>query len=475
MRPSWINYGSLCYNKQILMDQTPYTHIIGKQRAFFSAGRTRDPSFRMDQLTILRKAIVNNEDAIFAALAKDLGKPLIEAYGGDTAIVLREIDYAIKHLALWSRPKKVRTILAHQPATSVIIPEPYGVVLIISPWNFPVQLSLTPLVGALAAGNCVVLKPSPLAPETSRLIETIIQNNFDPAYAAAVAGGADAARALLDEPFDYIFFTGGSATGRQVMTAAAARLTPVTLELGGKNPCIVDSDVDLDVASRRIAWGKFFNAGQSCVAVDYLLAHSSVKRELIGLIGKRIREFYGDDPERSPDFGRIVNEAHVDRLAKLLDRGVIAAGGRVNREDRYIAPTVIDDITGDDPIMADEIFGPLLPVIGYDDPAQAIAFVNARPKPLTIYIFSRGRRFQERVLRETASGGACINETVLQETSTHLPFGGVGLSGIGRYHGKASFDTFTYPRSVIKKGFWLDIGLRYPPYRDRLKWFRKIF
>jgi acyl-CoA reductase-like NAD-dependent aldehyde dehydrogenase len=457
------------------MDKSEIIKHIAKHRAFFASRRTRDLSFRIQEIKRLRQMIIDHEPAIFAALRQDLAKPALEAYGGETAIVVREIDYALKHINRWLRPKRVRTILGHQPGSSFVTHEPYGVVLIMSPWNFPVQLTLAPLVGALAAGNCIVLKPSPLAPEASRLMKKIVDQAFDPGLVSCIEGGAETAQLLLEEPFDYIFFTGGTATGRIVMAAAAKHLTPVTLELGGKNPCIVESDSNLEVAARRIVWGKFFNAGQSCVAVDYLLVHRKVKRALLERIAGCVDNFYGGVPQESPDFGRIVNTTHFDRLAGLLGCGSIVLGGTIDRESRYIAPTVIDGILGNEPVMEDEIFGPILPVITYDHLPHAIAFVNRRPAPLALYVFTRNRRHQERVLRETTSGGVCINDTVIQETTEHLPFGGVGTSGMGRYHGQESFRTFSYQRSIIRKGFAADVPLRYPPYKNHLKWLRRLF
>ncbi len=457
------------------MDKSSIIRHIADHRAFFGSRRTRDLSFRIREIKRLRQMIIDHEAAIFAAVGQDLAKPAFEAYGGETAIVVREIDYVLKHISQWARPKRVRTILGHQPGSSYITHEPYGLVLIMSPWNFPVQLTLTPLVGALAAGNCVILKPSPLAPETSRLMKKIIDRSFDPGLISCIEGGAETAQLLLEEPFDYIFFTGGTATGRVVMAAAARHLTPVTLELGGKNPCIVEAGSDLDVAARRITWGKFFNAGQSCVAVDYLLVHRKVKRALLERIAGCVNDFYGPVPRESPDFGRIVNTAHFDRLVGLLGCGSIVLGGTIDRGSRYIAPTVIDGILGNEPVMEDEIFGPILPVITYDHLPHAIAFVNRRSAPLALYVFTRNRRQQEQVLRETASGGVCINDTVIQETTEHLPFGGVGTSGMGRYHGEESFRTFSYQRSIIRKGFAADVPLRYPPYKDHLKWLRRLF
>jgi aldehyde dehydrogenase (NAD+) len=447
---------------------------IDDLRVYFAEGKTRELSFRIEQLKALRKAIVDNEQAIFDALEADLKKPAFEAYAGETAIVVNEIDYMLKHLAGWVKPKKVRTPLAHFPSRSYSFSEPYGVTLIIGPWNFPVQLMLAPLVGAIAAGNCALLKPSIAAPRTSHLLTDIIGEIFDPAYISIMEGGAETAQMLLEEQFDHIFFTGGPAVGRLVMAAAARHLTPITLELGGKNPCIVDADTHLEYTARRIVWGKFFNAGQSCVAVDYLLVQKSVKQALLDRLARFVHQFYGSDPAQSPDFGRIIDDGHFDRLARLLGTGRIITGGTSDRASRYIAPTIIDGILGHEQIMEEEIFGPLLPVIEYDDLSQAISFVNKRPKPLALYFFSRNKSLQDRVLRETAAGGGCINDTVIHET-TCLPFGGVGPSGIGKYHGKASFDAFSHERSVMKSGFLFDIPLRYPPYKKHLKWLRKVF
>jgi aldehyde dehydrogenase (NAD+) len=457
------------------MDKKHISRLINKQREFFSAGRTRDLGFRIRQLHTLRKAVIENEQKIFDALQRDLGKPAFESYGGETGIVTHEVDHALTHLKTWARTNRVRSPLAYFPSNSYIIPEPYGVALIIGPWNFPFQLMLTPLVGAIAAGNCTLLKPSISAPECSHLMAEIVSRYFDPEYVSLIEGGAETAQMLLEERFDYIFFTGGSAAGRIVMTAAAKNLTPVTLELGGKNPCIVDADTHLEFTARRIAWGKFFNAGQSCVAVDYLLVDKRIKEQLVDRIVQFTRDCYGTDPSHCPDYGRIVNETHFDRLSGLLGCGSLVMGGQMDRSTRYIAPTIIEEITGFEPIMEEEIFGPLLPIIEYKDLSRALEFVRKRPKPLALYFFSRNKQLQDRVLRETSSGGGCINDTVIHETSTRLPFGGEGASGIGKYHGKASFDTFTHERSIVKSGFLMDNPLRYPPYKNHLKWLKKFF
>jgi len=456
------------------MDRSKIAELIQTHRTFFASGRTRDLSFRFEQLRVLRKAIIYHETAIFEALKQDLGKAPFESYGGDVAIVINEIDHALKHLRRWAKPGQAWMPLAYFPSRSAVVAEPYGVALIIGPWNFPFQLLFGPLVGAVAAGNCALLKPPIAAPHSARLIAKIVTDNFDPAYISLVEGGAETGQMLLEEKFDYIFFTGGPATGRLVMQAAARHLTPVTLELGGKNPCIVDADTHLDYTARRIVWGKFFNTGQSCVAVDHLLVDKRIKRQLLDIIVRYVYEFYGADPAQSPDYGRIVNDAHFERLSRLLGQGTIIAGGKSDRATRYIAPTIIDNIKGREPVMEDEIFGPLLPVIEYGDLTEAVAMVNSRPKPLALYFFSRDKKKQELVLSNTSSGGGCINDTTIHETA-RLPFGGVGESGLGKYHGKASFDTFSHVRSIVKSGFLFDVPLRYPPYKDHLKWLRRFF
>jgi len=449
--------------------------LLHEHRSYFATGITKEVSFRLKQLMVLRKAVKDNEDAFSHALKVDLNKPPFEAYGGEIAIVLREIDHAVRHLRCWTKPRRVRTPLALFPSKGFVLREPFGVALIIGPWNFPVQLMLVPLVGAIAAGNCAVLKPSLAASSTSHVIAKIISENFAPAYVSVLEGGAETAQALLAERFDYVFFTGGVASGRLVMAAAAKHLTPVTLELGGKNPCIVDADCDLDVAARRIVFGKFFNAGQSCVAVDYLLVDRRIKQALLSRMIEQIVKFYGKDPSCSPDLCRIVNEHHFDRLMGLLQAGNVVIGGGSDRAARYIAPTIIDGISGSEPIMEDEIFGPLLPVLGYDELTEAIEFVNNRPKPLALYFFSRNMARQEHALSGTSSGGGCINDTLVHFTVAGLPFGGIGDSGMGTYHGKASFDTFTHERSIIRNNFLVDVFLRYPPYKDHLRWLKKIF
>lgn len=456
-----------------MLVQLEISEVIRQQRLFFATGKTKDVSFRLEQLKLLRKTVVDNQEAILAALKADLNKPTFEAYATEIG-VLKEIDHTIKNLKSWTKPKKVPTTPEQFPSEAVIYPEPLGVVLIIAPWNYPFQLIISPLVGAIASGNCTILKPSELAPHTSRVIVDIFQKNFDPAYIAVVEGGVETSQQLLKEKFDHIFFTGGTAVGKIVMEAAAKQLIPVTLELGGKSPCIVDADINLEHTARRITWGKFINSGQTCIAPDYLLVNKTIKKDLIEGIKSCLKEFYGDDPANNPDYGRIINQKQFARLNALLNNGEIIAGGETNPETLYIAPTLIDNVSLDAPIMQEEIFGPILPILEYDNLSEAIGIVNAQPKPLALYFFSKNKSAQERVLQETTSGGVCINDTVMQVGIPDLPFGGVGFSGIGSYHGKASFDTFSHQKSVLKKSFLFDPKWRYAPYKGKLDLLKKI-
>lgn len=448
--------------------------ILGKQRRFFETGKTKDVSFRLEQLRLLKQAIADNEAAILQSLQADLNKPDVEAYLGEIGFCLSEISYALKHLRSWTKPRKISLPAIQLPGSAALYYEPLGVVLVMGAWNYPFQLAIAPVIGAIAAGNCAIVKPSELAPNTSRLVADIIKKYFNPDFVTVVEGGVETSKRLLEQKFDYIFFTGGTEIGKIVMAAAAKHLTPVTLELGGKTPCIVDADTHLEYTARRIAWGKFMNAGQTCVAPDYLLVNKRIKQDLLEEIKKSIREFYGDDPAHSQDYCRIINQTHFNRLSELLKSGEIVIGGDTNPADRYIAPTVIDGVDREAAVMKDEIFGPILPVIEYTDLSEAIALVNSKPKPLALYFFSRDKQKQEKVLRETSSGGACINDTVMQFAVTDLPFGGVGASGIGSYHGKASFETFSHQRSVLNKSFLVDFKLRYAPYQGKLGFLKRL-
>ncbi len=447
-------------------------NYIQKQRQFFATGATRDVNFRLTQLKRLKQAILDRQDAIVAAVKADLGRPEFEAYFEIASIA--EVNYAIKHLKSWAKPRKISTPIDQFPASASIQPEPLGVVLIIGPWNYPFQLMINPLVGAIAAGNCAILKPSELASHTSRVVTELINQTFDPDYVLAIEGGVEISQQLLAEKFDRIFFTGGTKVGKVVMEAAAKHLTPVTLELGGKSPCIVDRDVQLDYAAKRITWGKFINAGQTCVSPDYLLVDREIKPALLDRIQFYIREFYGEDPSLSPDYSRIISDRHFDRMAGFLQQGNILIGGQTKPEERYIAPTLIDRVDWDFPIMQDEIFGPILPVLEYGDLSEAIAQINQRPKPLALYLFSRDAQKQQQVLAQTSSGGVCLNDTIMHVGVTELPFGGVGDSGIGSYHGKAGFETFSHYKSILKKAFWLDLDWRYAPYKGKLGLLKRV-
>lgn len=453
------------------MTDTPrtLTQTVEGLRHYFNTGKTKDVDHRIAQLNILKKAIFEHEKDIVAALKTDLSKSGPESFMTEINVVIHEIEYAVKHLKKWARPRWVKTPLSLQPALSYIYQDPLGVVLIIGPWNYPFNLTLCPLVGAIAAGNTVLLKPSEVAPAVSGLIRDLIGKYFDPSFISVVEGGAEETTAILTHRFDSIFYTGGEVVGKIVMTAAARHLTPVTLELGGKSPCIVDEGTDITLVSKRIAWGKFMNAGQTCVAPDYLLIHRSVKQELVAGLRSAVKQFFGNDPRQSPSYGRIINEKHVQRLEALTKHGEILFGGETDRASRYMAPTLIHNITAVDPIMNEEIFGPILPVITYEKIEEALSFINARPKPLALYLFSNDPELKDKVLNETSSGGVCINDTVFQIASTELPFGGVGPSGMGSYHGKASFTTFSHQKSVLKRFPFLDPFFRYAPFKPYLR------
>ncbi|MEA5580903.1 aldehyde dehydrogenase [Nodularia harveyana UHCC-0300] len=447
--------------------------IIGKQREFFQTGKTKNINFRLEKLKILKQIIVENSPAIIQALKADLKKPEFETYATEIGVV-GEIDYAIKHLKNWTQPKKAAVPWKFFPYSAKIYPEPLGVVLVIGPWNYPLQLIISPLVGAIAAGNCTILKPSEIAPHTSSLVAEIIGKYFTPDYIAIVEGGVETSQKLLAEKFDHIFFTGGTAVGKIVMAAAAKHLTPVTLELGGKSPCIIDTEINLEYTARRIVWGKFINAGQTCIAPDYLLVDQKIKKDLINEMKKCLTEFYGDNPATSPDYARIISQKQFDRLANFLKDGEIIIGGETKPGELYISPTLLDNVSLTDAVMQEEIFGPILPIIEYTKITDAIALINSQPKPLALYLFTQNKNLQTQVLQQTSSGGVCLNDTVMQVGVSSLPFGGVGNSGIGSYHGKASFDTFSHYKSVLKNYFWLDLNWRYAPYKDKLSALKRI-
>ena len=448
--------------------------ILEKQRAFYATGETRDLSFRLRQLDRLHKTILHYEAEILEALKKDLNKPDFEGYMTEIGMVYEEIRFVRKHLRRWARPKQVRTSAAQFPAVSRIYPEPYGTVLIMAPWNYPFQLALEPFIGAIAAGNCAIIKPSEYSPNTSMVIEQMIREAFPASYAFVVQGGREINQSLLSEKFDFIFFTGSPAVGRIVMEEASHYLTPVCLELGGKSPCIVDETANLRLAAKRIVWGKFLNAGQTCVAPDYLMVQETVKDELIHYIKKYIHQFYGENPCMNSDYVRIVNAKHFCRLLSLMESGEIIHGGRFHKERLQIEPTILDHVSWNSPVMEEEIFGPILPVLVYHDLREAISDINRHPKPLALYLFTNNKKHEQYVLKNASYGGGCINDTIVHLATSHMPFGGVGESGMGSYHGKASFDTFSHRKGVLKKSNFLDIPLRYPPYRHSLSLLKKV-
>ena len=446
------------------MTQEAIQEIIRKQRNYFYTGATLNIDFRSTALKKLQTSIQSHQEQINAALKSDLGKSSFESYMCESGLVLSEITYMLKHIRSLSREKTVHTPLAQFHSRSYRKPSPYGVTLIMSPWNYPFLLTFDPLVDAIAAGNTAVLKPSAYSPATSNIICEIVRECFPEEYVAVVMGGRQENSCLLQEHFDYIFFTGSQAVGKEVMRHASEHLTPVTLELGGKSPCIVDKDADIRCAAKRIAWGKCLNAGQTCIAPDYLLVHTRVKSELLEKLIYYIRQFYGEQPEKSPDYPRIVRQEAVTRLERLMPKEKIVYGGKVIPEEKFIAPTILDRVSPQDAVMQEEIFGPLLPVIEFYDLEEAIGYINAREKPLALYYFGTTAS-AKKVIAKTSSGGVCINDTVMHIANGHLPFGGVGHSGMGRYHGFDSFAAFTNRRSVLISPTLWDIPLKYPPYR----------
>jgi aldehyde dehydrogenase (NAD+) len=447
---------------------------LNSLRHTFQSGRTRAYSWRIRQLARLKEMLVQREPEFIEALHADLGKCRLEAWCTEISVLIAEIDYARKHLRRWMKPEKVSTPLVAQPGRATIVREPLGVVLVISPWNYPLQLTLLPLAGALAAGNCALIKPSEHAPHTADALAKWLPEYLDQGV-SIVLGGPDETAALLEERFDHIFFTGGATVARRVMEAAAKHLTPVTLELGGKSPCLVDQDADLTVTARRIAWAKFLNARQTCVAPDYVLVPERLEQDFLTALTGQIRQFYGADPQQSADYGRIVNQRHHQRLVGLLRDGEIVIGGQHDEATKYLAPTILRGVSPDSPSMQEEIFGPVLPVLTVRDMDEAIAFVQSRPRPLALYAFTGSAERGRQVVQRTQSGSVCINDGVLQLAVPGLPFGGIGPSGMGAYHGRYSFETFSHRKAVLQRSTWFDLPLRYPPYSDRkLRWLRRI-
>lgn len=447
--------------------------LLQKQKEYFEEGKTKEIAFRMKYLRRLGASIRKHEKEILEALKQDLNKAPFEAYATEIGIVLEELRFVMSHLSKWATPKRVKTTLANYFSTSRIYSEPYGVVLIMSPWNYPFQLTMAPLIGAIAAGNCVVVKPSNYSPNTSQVIELILSEVFKDEYVAVIQGGREANASLLEQKFDYIFFTGSVEVGKLVMNAASKFLTPVTLELGGKSPCIVDETANLEIAARRIIWGKYVNAGQTCVAPDYLLVHHTVKDALLQKMKSYIKRFYGTDGSYE-EFPKIINEKHFERLLDLIDGEEVVIGGKAWKETNQIAPTILDHINWDSRIMQEEIFGPILPVIEYRDLNDIINKINHRPKPLALYFFTTSKERERKIIKSISYGGGCINDTIMHLATSHMPFGGVGESGMGGYHGKASFETFSHQKSVLNKAIQFDMPLRYPPYKNHLSMIKRI-
>lgn len=451
-----------------------YKEMIKRQRAYFREGECKSIGFRIAQLTRLNAWICKNEEAIMEALQKDLHKSPFEAYATEIGIVKEEIRYTLKHLRRWARPRRVPTPVTQFPSRSFIYPEPYGVVLIMSPWNYPFQLTIAPLVGAICAGNCAVVKPSAYSPHTSDIVARMVRELFPKKYVDVIAGGRKENEALLNEHFDYIFFTGSVDVGRYVMEKASKHLTPVSLELGGKSPCIVDETADIKMAAKRIVWGKFLNSGQTCVAPDYILVQKSVKDKLLKQLEKNIYKMYGKDACHNAEYPKMINDKHFDRVLGLMRGTHIVCGGGSRSDTRQIEPTVVDQVNWDSPVMQEEIFGPVLPVLTFYDIKEAAAMVNARPRPLALYLFTKEKRREAYILRHVSYGGGCINDTVVHLATSHMPFGGVGNSGMGGYHGKASFDTFTHQKSIMKKSLLIDIPVRYAPFKNKLNILKKL-
>jgi len=449
--------------------------LIRRQRAYFQTGATLSLGYRRAQLRKLHDALISYEPALLAALHADLRKSASEAYTTEIGFVLSEVRHDLRFLPAWMKPQRRRSPLLAWPARGFIRRDPYGVALIMGPWNYPLQLMLSPLVGALAAGNCVALKPSEFAPHTAVALAQLIGANFSQEYIAVVQGERATAEALLRERFDSIFFTGSTGVGRAVMAAAARHLTPVTLELGGKCPCLVCADAPLDITARRIACGKFMNVGQTCVAPDFVLVDHRVRAPLVAALKRAILQFYGEDPQKTPDYGRIINRKHLDRLTGYLSSGQIEHGGQHDPSDLYLAPTILTEVSADTPVMQEEIFGPILPVLGFDQLDDALALLRDRPTPLALYLFTHDSATQERVLADVRSGGVCLNDTATHIIGKDLPFGGLGDSGLGAYHGRASFDCFTHRRSVLRRSLMFDTKLLYPPPRVSLATVKRAY
>ena len=448
--------------------------ILQTQRDFFQMQQTKDVAFRKQSLKRLQEEIVKREDAICDALYADFKKPKFETLAAETQFVLAELNYTLKKIDTWASPTRVSASWMNWPSSDYIYKEPYGAVLIIAPWNYPFQLAIAPLIGAIAAGNTAVVKPSEVTPHTAAIISEIIKAVFDPAHVTVVEGGVEVSQQLLAETWDYIFFTGSPQVGKIVYESAAKHLTPVTLELGGKNPCIVDDTASIALTAKRIVWGKFLNAGQTCIASDYILVHENVKDKLVEALKENITKCYGQNVEASPDFSRMVSDKHYKNLKDMLEGEDILFGGHSNDADYFLSPTLVNEPKMDSKLMEGEIFGPILPVISYKTEDDIHKYITNYGKPLAAYVFSNNKKFQQKIINTYSFGGGAINDTVIQITNKRLPFGGVGQSGIGAYHGKITFDIFSHHKAIIKKANWFEAPVRYPPYNVPIKFVKKI-
>lgn len=450
--------------------------LVSKQKDYFQKGEQLNIGFRKQNLMKLKSIVKDNEQEIINAIKKDLHKSEFESYLSEIAMVYEEINMHIKNIEKWGKRKRVKSSFMFFPSKNYIVKEPYGTVLIIGPFNYPFQLVILPLIGAIAAGNTVIIKPSENTANTSRLIEKMINENFDEEYIKVIGAneGKECVEELLEQDFNYIFFTGSIKVGKIIMEKASKRLIPVTLELGGKSPCIIDKDANLIKAAKRIVWGKLLNSGQTCVAPDYLFIHNDIKDEFLKLVVREFKLQYGEDIKESPDYPRIINKREINRLSRYLEDGSIYYGGNYDGETLYFEPTILTDIKEEASVLKEEIFGPIFPVMTFNDLDEVIRYVNKRDKPLALYYFSEDKNNIEKVIIETWSGGVTINDTILHVGTTNLPFGGVGTSGMGSYHGKKSFDTFTHEKSVVKRGTYIEFSFRFAPFKDKINLLRKV-
>ncbi|WP_212001389.1 aldehyde dehydrogenase [Chitinophaga sp. HK235] len=458
-----------------MISNAQISQLYKAQHDYFDSGATLPYAFRKDMLKRLKKGVSQYESRILEALHQDLHKHPLEAYSSEVGFLYEEIAFTLANLKQWMEPEVVTSPFVTYPSSSRIYREPLGLTLIIAPWNYPFMLQLSPLIGAIAGGNCAILKPSELAPHTAAVIAAMIKEIFDPAFVTVVEGdGAAIIPALMAYRFDHVFFTGSIPVGKKIMEMAVPHLTPVTLELGGKSPCVVDDKVNIKVAAKRIIWAKFWNAGQTCVAPDYLLVHHRVKEEMVDAMKEAIVDFFGQNPASSEDYARMINSRRFDTVAAYLKEGHILHGGQTDRDKLYIAPTLLDDVEWDDPVMQEEIFGPVLPILTFEELPQAIQAIKKNPYPLALYVFTKSKKTEKALIEQVRFGGGCVNNALVHLTNPELPFGGAGYSGMGQYHGRYSFETFTHAKGMLKTGTWLDVPVKYPPFKNKLGLMKRI-